>query len=483
MGLLGDRSGITRQTPVPTNDMTMSTNIDQITSQTTGTFIVASTGAADVGSAAGTIVLFGLDRAPIYNATGTDVGTNQNTSFAFDATDTFDAEVAFDYNTYYQYVGGQTQITMAADMDATLITNGQYMINYETGLVIGKKKDADTTETVTYKTRALTIETTVSSTIDLTKIGSVAISAKNAAFAEPPLGIGGEYELLGSLTADGGTAGDKTPLKTSALGVPYTNLINIAGTKEAVLLEDVAHASGDAGIMNLIVRNDALAALGDTDGDYVPLQADANGALYVQLGDAADNSPIATDDSAQDATPEIINIGGEYRLAETTYTDGDATILQTDVNGYTKVRSKDYDSGTTSGKKYEISPLDTHNVSTSLLDTTNLAAATNYYPATTGTSMDGYKDLSLSGKFIDGDGTFTMTVEAMNDEDTTNGDWIQVYGYDDKNNVTANSWTVTNGTLTYAISFNEMNYKYYRIKVVNDGATNTAILKTRRKAL
>ncbi len=174
MGILGDRTGITRQTPVPTNDMTMSSNIDQITSESTGTFIVAATGAADVGSAAGTIVLFGVDKAPIYNASGTAVGTNQDTSFSFDATDTFDAEIAFDYNKYYQYVGGQTQVSMAAAMDDAFTTDGQYMVNYETGLVIGRKKDTDTTETVTYKTRALQIETTTGSTFDLTKIGGTA---------------------------------------------------------------------------------------------------------------------------------------------------------------------------------------------------------------------------------------------------------------------------------------------------------------------
>jgi hypothetical protein len=132
----------------------------------------------------------------------------------------------------------------------------------------------------------------------------------------------------------------------------------------------------------------------------------------------------------------------------------------------------------------EQDPLDEHYTNQVVdLDTTNLAAATNYYPSATGFSMNGFKDFSLSGKFIDADGTFTLTVEAMNDEDTSSGDWIQVYGYDDKNNTTTNSWTVTNGTLTYAISFNNMNYQNVRVKIVNDGATNTAICKGRRKAL
>lgn len=566
MGILGDRTGITRQTPVPTNDMTMSSNIDQITSQSTGTFIVASTGAADVGSAAGTIVLFGLDRAPIYNASGTSVGTNQDTSFSFDATDTFDDEIAFNYEKYYTHLGGGTQAVMAADMDATLLTNGQYMVNYETGLVIGRKKDADTTETVTYKTRALTVETTLSSAFDLTKIGGVSISAKNAAFAEPPLGVGYEYEALGSLTTDGGSVGDKVPYKGSAVGVPYVGLTDVAGTKEAVLLEGATHGSGDAGIMSLVirndaladlsggdgnyaglqvdangaayvqlgssatsgpnavlgtatyaeatteglivgaVRNDALAALADTDNEVAPLQVDAGGALYVQLGDAADNSPIATDASAQDATPEVLNIGGEYRAADTTYTDGNATILQTDVNGYTKVRSKSYDSGTTADKVYEVSPINLQYDNAVInVDTTNVAAAATYYPSSTGFTMNGKKNFSLTGKFIDGDAvTTTLSIQGTNDEDTTNADWVNINGQiNGLASATVAIPTVTGTvagvtgvavvpgtvcdllttavaqTVKFAWDFDNLNYRHVRVVLTPGDATNTVILKGR----
>jgi len=45
-------------------------------------------------------------------------------------------------------------------------------------------------------------------------------------------------------------------------------------------LEDAPHQSKQKGQMILAVRNDALAALAGTDGDYAPFQVDANGALY-----------------------------------------------------------------------------------------------------------------------------------------------------------------------------------------------------------
>lgn len=49
--------------------------------------------------------------------------------------------------------------------------------------------------------------------------------------------------------------------------------------------EDSAHGSGDQGFQMLAVRNDTLASLVDTDGDYAPLQVSANGALYVNIAE------------------------------------------------------------------------------------------------------------------------------------------------------------------------------------------------------
>ncbi len=47
--------------------------------------------------------------------------------------------------------------------------------------------------------------------------------------------------------------------------------------------EDAVHNSGDTGTMALAVRNDTLAALAGTDGDYAPLQVNASGALFTEV--------------------------------------------------------------------------------------------------------------------------------------------------------------------------------------------------------
>ena len=118
---------------------------------------------------------------------------------------------------------------------------------------------------------------------------------------------------------------------------------------------------------------------------------------------------------------------------------------------------------------------------TSYYDGSNLAAGTHYFASPSGQSMDGYNDMSLTGSLLDADGTVTLTVECTNDETVAGANWVQIYGYDTKNASDVNSLTVTNGTLTFAWDFDNMNYKYYRVVVVTTGATNTIIVKERKK--
>lgn len=147
-------------------------------------------------------------------------------------------------------------------------------------------------------------------------------------------------------------------------------------------------------------------------------------------------------------------------------------------------QDKGYIEASQSKRTSESKPLSEHFGNNVInVDTTNVAVDTHYYPSPTGALMDGRRDLSLSGKLIDANGTLTLTVEMTNDEDATNADWIQVYGRDDKNDDNVNEITVTNGTVTFALSFNNANFKRYRSALVASGNTNTVIIKGRNKAL
>jgi len=101
--------------------------------------------------------------------------------------------------------------------------------------------------------------------------------------------------------------------------------------------EDSAHTSADTGNFVLGVRNDTLAALGGTDGDYVPFQMNASGALFVEVatlpaststievvGDAAENAAVA-------GNPVLV--GGRYDSSGRTLGDGDVGAVALDADG------------------------------------------------------------------------------------------------------------------------------------------------------
>jgi hypothetical protein len=78
-------------------------------------------------------------------------------------------------------------------------------------------------------------------------------------------------------------ASDSTGALTVDLG--SNNDVTIDNSS-IVHAEDAVHGTGDAGIMPLAVRNDTLAALAGTDGDYAPIQVNATGAVYTEVSSA-----------------------------------------------------------------------------------------------------------------------------------------------------------------------------------------------------
>lgn len=96
--------------------------------------------------------------------------------------------------------------------------------------------------------------------------------------------------------------------------------------------EDAAHSSGDVGVMALGVRNDAGTTLATTDGDYIPLSMDANGALRVS--GAGGGTQYAED--AAHASGDLGTMALTVRrdtAAATATTDGDYQPATTDASG------------------------------------------------------------------------------------------------------------------------------------------------------
>jgi len=248
---------------------------------------------------------------------------------------------------------------------------------------------------------------------------------------------------------------------------------------------------------------------------------DANGYVSVNV---MSMSGVVTDDSAQAATPQMINVGGEYRSgAPTTYTDGDATIFQTNMNGFLKIdgagsqnqavgassimqgaeakafdgsalpntvtegnairvaatlsgvqfvtlvnddgsdygQIKGYDSGTDSLKGFEVSPLSSHHVEETLLDAEDIADGTTYYYM----DMDGYKTFSIQGDNVAG--TIVVTLEATNQDDGT-----AAASCDYQDLTTVLTGGASENSDFFWIVDTPTPFKYVRVKLVTSGGAN-----------
>lgn len=94
----------------------------------------------------------------------------------------------------------------------------------------------------------------------------------------------------GAITVDNGG--------TFAVQVDGAALTALQLIDNLVLAEDAVHNSGDPGVMALAVQKSADAGLA-ADGDYVPLQTDANGYLKVNIkAGAGSGGTASTDDAA-----------------------------------------------------------------------------------------------------------------------------------------------------------------------------------------
>ena len=70
------------------------------------------------------------------------------------------------------------------------------------------------------------------------------------------------------------------------------------------------------------------------EGDSTNLQCSLYGVQFTNLvTETGAHSAVVNDDIAQIAAPAVVNVGGEYRASEDDYTDGDVTILHTDIKG------------------------------------------------------------------------------------------------------------------------------------------------------
>jgi len=105
---------------------------------------------------------------------------------------------------------------------------------------------------------------------------------------------------------------------------------------------------------------------------------------------------------------------------------------------------------------------------------TNQPQGTRYFPDTLGVSMDGFKNIALSGYLTEGQAVNdSIYVQVTNDYGVN---WTTVYGYNWYANATVNQLKQTGaGTLKIAWNFPDLNFKY--IRVVGGFSDSTNIVR------
>lgn len=149
--------------------------------------------------------------------------------------------------------------------------------------------------------------------------------------------------VSGTVTAAQATAGNlnATVVGTGTFSVQASSVVPGTGATNLGKAEDAAHTTGDVGVMALGVRNDSGTALAGTDGDYIPLSIDANGALRVTGGGGGTEYTEDAAAAANPVGPMMMAVRRDTLSTSEVSADGDNIALKATNKG--ELRTSDAD--------------------------------------------------------------------------------------------------------------------------------------------
>ena len=336
---------VSNRVALPTNSVADTSFLQDITWETAQLYYFSSgVKTIDAGEAAGTVVVCKLAYDGVLDEMWAYIGNDWATSLTW-TTDTVLPIANIKPCKIYEIesTGNKTLEEIAVAQTADFAA-GERCIDHVNGMIYGKKATTGVSDTAAYKikTTATWGWGSIIASEDLKSLNWVTLVADNAAApaTDYPLPVGWEYNS--SLPTY--TTGDRTEVQMDANGQTIvTDLDN-----KALLTTIDADTSKipSQGTAAMAGATPTTLATDDTQFWAVGAAADVDGNVHGQLryiGEAVDGIEwaITTDDSAQSATPEMMNVGWEYRADDTTYTDGDAAILQQTINGFLKMAGYD----------------------------------------------------------------------------------------------------------------------------------------------
>ena len=388
-------SGSGQQTVQRIDDVSQATKVESVTAET---LTLGAGAAATTGKVRTTY-------GPIMDSTGGKLGYFHTSTDSDSSVTITHLALAGDEIRFDEYLT-DTEIYV-------LLANGDYTIDYTHAIIYYKKGTADTAGTIAYKYSTQEIDLSVS---DI-QIGSVELKdADSTALANiKAANTARTTATIVVATQNIDATGKVSPAGEAVGNAPFTKITDGTDTLD-VLVQDSAFGTTTKGLA-LFGKYEATPTT-YTDGDAAPIALDINGNIKlssdieigaVEIKNGTDDTrlTVAIDDSAMPATPSIMPVGGEYRSTKTTYTDGDATVLQTDQNGNLKVTG-----GASSVSAKYISPSDF-----SATYTSNVTITLSGLPFTvTDSSQVVYvKKIPTSGEaaiYVNGSSGVTLTISS-----------------------------------------------------------------------
>src|SRR3990167_4596069 len=177
--LLEGQSSISKQFPLPVDIVNDATAVTTVTGETIQ-FVVASTNVNDAGTAAGTVVFARIANSAILDSSRSRLAHKEDTSFAFVTGTVLTDEVPFPYG-QWEKDQLEDRATKMASVGA-LLANGEFCIDYQNGLLIGKKDTTGTSDTANYYYRSTVSSATITGTVTVdSEFPAAAAAAHNTA--------------------------------------------------------------------------------------------------------------------------------------------------------------------------------------------------------------------------------------------------------------------------------------------------------------
>lgn len=462
MSILRGQADVSAQVPMPCDRVDDASTVSTATAEAVvWYYLTSSAWAAAAGQAAGTICTAKLAFTGILNSIASSVGSYNDTSLSLAATTRFDTKVTVPESIFSE-MAFLSPTDQKARITPYLSTNGYYAIDHRRGQLWGIAKATVANDAATYKYMAPVAGSGgPTSNVNIDQLQGVEIPLDDAAFTPGtssvmPIGFFADEAATDSVT-EGDIGAARMTLDRKQINA--SELVDDAAFTPATSYTTVIGAQADETATDSVDEGDA-------------------GALRMTLARKLITAADYTEDSAHttaDYGTSVLEVRRDT-CATSAGTDGDYATKNQDSEGYSYTRDKAYDTATGTIKNSPIRDISDQYVNETLIDTTNVGAATNYYPSSSGLSMDGYKNLSIQGNISGG---VTVTIEATND-DAASPDWNDItdslYNWITGGTRYASSWVDTN----FFFQIDNCNWKNIRIKSITSDATNGVQYNVRR---